>query len=219
MLNAVENHDEQRLLNRTAVDLANPDRDSVTEAEWDDAAKGQRAAFAACVALPGVPMIYYGQERQISRYGEGRVSDPDDRRGRDDDGNVRPEADVRPGGRQRAFMNWEEYDEDHLEFYKGMIDLYHDLDVLHPDAKLSSKPTDDEIDAVLFTRDASERDDVSGPETVLVVVNFESEPVTIGLPEGVESENLAVDDGGSDGRTVTVDTVGVFAVTGTLAEN
>jgi glycosidase len=219
VLNAVENHDEQRLLNRTAVDLANPDRDSVTEAEWDDAAKGQRAAFAACVALPGVPMIYYGQERQISRYGEGRVSDPDDRRGRDDDGNVRPEADVRPGGRQRAFMNWEEYDEDHLEFYKGMIDLYHDLDVLHPDAKLSSKPTDDEIDAVLFTRDASERDDVSGPETVLVVVNFESEPVTIGLPEGVESENLAVDDGGSDGRTVTVDTVGVFAVTGTLAEN
>ncbi len=219
VLNAVENHDEQRLLNRTAVDLADPDHDAVSDAEWDEAAKGQRAAFAACVTLPGVPMLYYGQERQISRYGQGRVSDPDDRRGRDDDGNIKPESDVRPGGRQRAFMNWEEYDETHLEFYKGLIELYHDLDVLHPDAELIRQSPDKEFDGVQFIRDASEQSGVSGPETVLVVVNFEPEPVTIDLPEVVEPENLVtVDDGTANGRTVAIDTVGVFEVSGPLGE-
>ena len=213
VINAVENHDEQRLLNRTAVDLADPDHDGVTDEEWETAAKGQRAAFAAAVTLPGIPMIYYGQERQISRYGEGRVSDPDDRRGRDDDGAVIAGADVRPGGRQRAFMNWDEYDEGHLEFYTDLIDLYHDLDVLGPDADVTLRPTDENVDAVAFTRDASGEGDIDGPEQVLVVVNFESDPVSIELPGSVDPTNLVtIDEGSVDGQTVTVDTVGVFAV-------
>jgi len=213
VINAVENHDEQRLLNRSAVDLADPDHDAVTEDEWDEVANSQRAAFAACVALPGIPMIYYGQERQISRYGEGRVTDPDDVRGLKDDGSVKAHADVRPGGRQRAFMNWHEYDEDHLEFYRTLIDLYHDLDVLGPDADVALQSTDEDVDAVAFTRAMRDGSDVSGPETVLVVVNFESGPVSIELPGSVDPTNLVtIDEGSADGQTVAVDTVGVFAV-------
>jgi len=213
VINAVENHDEQRLLNRTAVDLADPDHDAVTDEEWEAAAKGQRAAFAACVTLPGVPMLYYGQERQISRYGEGRVTDPDDHRGRNDDGSVIAHADVRPGGRQRAFMNWDEYDEAHLEFYRALIDLYHDLDVLGPDADVRLQSTDENVNAVAFTREAGEAADVSGPRSVLVVVNFESEPVRMDLPVSVDTENLvAIDDTTADGQTVSVDTVGVFEI-------
>lgn len=217
ILNAVENHDEQRLLNRTAIDLADPDREAVTDEEWEIAAKGQRAAFAACVTLPGVPMIYYGQERAISRYGEGRVTDPDDDRGRDADGEIKPTADVRPGGRQRAFMNWNEYDADHLSFYEALIDLYHDLDVLGPDAELLPLDPDEDVDAIGFVRDASDLDDGSGPQRVLVVVNFEADPVTVDLPEGIDAENFAtVDAGTSNPDSVTVDTIGVFAVSGVV---
>jgi len=220
ILNAVENHDEHRLLNRTAVDVTDPDRESVTESEWDRAAARQRAAFAASVTLPGVPMVYYGQERAISRYGEGRHGGEDDGRGIRD-GEIFPQSDVRPGGRQRAFLNWDEYDAAHLQFYRELIDSYKGIDALGPAAELEPLSTDEGVEAVAFYRDASELADVSGPERLLAVVNFESSQVSVSVPAAVGRSNLVADylavhaaDAGEEGERV-VDTVGVFAVEST----
>jgi glycosidase len=218
ILNAVENHDEHRLLNQAAIDVTDPDRETVTEAEWDRAAERQRAAFAASVTLPGVPMIYYGQEREISRYGVGRHGGEDDDRGVRD-GEVFLWSDVRPGGRQRAFVNWESYDEDHLAFYRTLIDAYHDLDALEPAAALEQIDTDDTVEAVAFLRDASSQADVEGPERLLVVLNFEADPVSVAVPPGVETTDLltGAESAGENGA-VRVDTVGVFAVDGALSD-
>jgi glycosidase len=223
VLNGVENHDEERLLNQAAVDPENPD-DAVSEETWERAATLQRACFAAAVTLPGVPLVYYGQERQISRYGGGRHGGEDDPRGIDDDGGINPESDIRPGGRQRAFMNWEQYDEDHLAFYREMIDLYHDLDALKPGATLD--PIELDADVCLFVRDAADLADVDGPETVLVAINFEDDPIRLTVPRRVDGTDLVT---GADATTETdadagtsaiaVDTVGVFALEAPLAGN
>ncbi|MFD1600928.1 alpha-amylase family glycosyl hydrolase [Halobellus rarus] len=230
LLNSIENHDEHRLLNAAAVDPLDPDHDDLTESAWERAAALQRACFAAAVTLPGIPTVYYGAERAISRYGTGRVDEGDDAddRGLKPSGDVDPAADVRPGGRQRAFMNWNDYDEDHLAFYERLIGRYHDLDALHTDAGIEplDRPTD--AAATLFVRDASDPDDAD-PERVLVVLNFEAEPILVDLPDSVDATNLlaGVDatnplggDGERDGHgsTAAVGTVGVFEVEGSLDE-
>jgi len=191
ILNAIENHDEVRLMNQTAVDMDDPDHDAVSDEEWESAAALQRACWAAGVTLPGVPFVYYGQERQISRYGEGRHMGEDDNRGLEN-GTIDIGADVRPGGRQRAFMNWDEYDEDHLEFYKALIDVYHDHDVLKNDAALVGEWYESEDRVLVFGRDASHLDDVDGPDQVVVAINFEEdgEPARIDFRADVEGQDL-----------------------------
>ena len=223
LLNSVENHDEHRLANVAAVDPLAPDHQRVTDAEWDRAMGLERAAFAAAVTLPGVPTVYYGAERGISRHGTGRWDGPSDTRGVDSEGGVDPHADVRPGGRQRAFVNWKAYDETHLAFYRRLVDLYHDLDALHADAALEPLDTAGEVEATCFLRDASGLDDVAGPERVLVAVNFEADPIELDLPAGVEPTDLAGRSGaqtgtgtGTETGTITVETVGVFPAEGSL---
>jgi len=208
LLNALENHDELRLLNQTVIDPADPDHESLSEAQWERAMTLQRACFAATVTLPGVPMIYYGQERAISRYGEGRHRGEGDSRGIRD-GEIVPRTDVRPGGRQRAFMNWAEYDSDHLSFYRTLIELYHRLDVLGSEATLEPIETDSRTLATAFVRDVTHKSGVTGPERVLVVLNFEDDAVQLSVPAGVDETNL-VTVASDESGTLSVDTVGVF---------
>ena len=239
LLNSIENHDEHRLLNTAAVDPLDADHDAVTDAEWGRAAALQRACFAAAVTLPGIPTVYYGAERGISRYGAGRADEGDDAdcRGVRSNGEIDPDADVRPGGRQRAFMNWTDYDENHLAFYERLIDRYHDLDALHADAALDPLDRPSDTAATLFVRDASDLDDAD-PERVLVVLNFEAEPILVDLLDGLDATNLfagvdsrtrlvgvdATDPVGGDGErdgsvsTVTVGTVGIFEIERSLDE-
>ena len=193
ILNAVENHDEVRLLNQTVVDMHDPDHDAVADEDWDHGAAIQRACWAAGVTLPGVPFVYYGQERQISRFGEGRHLGEDDPRGVSADGSIDTGADVRPGGRQRAFMNWDEYDEEHLDFYKSLIATYHDLDVLKNDAALVGEWYESDDRVLVFGRDASHLEDVSGPERAVVVINFD--------PDGAATVDLRGDVHATDAFT------------------
>jgi len=206
VLNMTENHDENRLLNRAVVDLSDPNRDEITDAEWERGARRQRLCWAAGLLLPGVPAVYYGQERQISRYGEGRHRGADDPRGTG--AKIDTDADVRPGGRQRAFMNWEEYDEEHLAFYRKLIALYHELDVLKPAAKLrdAGLPTDGEL--LAFGRDGSHLDGVDGPEQVLAVLNFGADPASVSLGPSVGDRDLVTGeslDVGDTERVIDVD--------------
>ncbi|MFP9061570.1 glucodextranase DOMON-like domain-containing protein [Natrialbaceae archaeon A-chndr2] len=209
LLNAVENHDEHRLLNQTVADIYNPNHDELTDEDWEAGATLQRACWAAGVTLPGVPFVYYGQERQISRYGEGRHLGEDDPRGIAADGSVDIGADVRPGGRQRAFMNWDEYDEDHFEFYKDLIDTYHEIDVLKNDAALVGEWYDSDDRVLVFGRDGSHLSEVSGPERAVVIVNFETDGLaTVELRSEVLSTDVISGDDiavSSDDERTTVD--------------
>jgi len=227
LLNSIENHDEHRLLGLAAVDPRDPDREDVTDEEWVRGVALERACFAAAVTLPGVPTVYYGAERGIARYGTGRADGDGDGRGLTPGGDVDPGADVRPGGRQRAFMNWERYDGTHLAFYGRLIDRYHDLDALHADAALDPLEPGTDLAVTAFVREAGGTADVSGPRAVLVVLNFEADPVAVDLPPCVAPTDLvepsngaAISEGeeppsdaesaGTGGSTVAVDTVGVF---------
>ncbi len=212
LLNTLENHDEHRLLNQTVIDPADPDRERVSDEQWERAMALQRVSFAATITLPGVPLVYYGQERAISRYGEGRHRGDGDSRGIRD-GEIVPRTDVRPGGRQRAFMNWTEYDDEHLSFYRTLIDLYHELDVLGPDATLDPIEADSNTLATAFVRDGAHLSDVTGPDRALVVLNFEDDPIKVAVPAGVDETNLVTETVAGDGSdTLTIDAVGVFAL-------
>jgi glycosidase len=215
LINATENHDEKRLLNEAlhADAYENPERI-------------QRACWSASVALPGIPFVYYGQERQISKYGQGRhLGEGDDR-----------ENDVRPGGKQRAFMNWAHQDDtvpdEHLEFYRNVLELYHETDALGPDADLTDVWFRSEDHVLVFGRDASDLDDVSGssatggsserssdgvsgPERAVVIVNFEDEgSATVDLPSVVETTDQfsGADLARDRGEDVTAVDVEEFAV-------
>ncbi len=214
-VNTLENHDELRALNQAAVDLDDPNHDEIDDETWEFFAQRMRLCWAAAITMPGVPKLYYGQERQISRFGEGRHLGDEDDRGFEDDGEtINVDADVRPGGRQRAFMNWDEYPEDHLEFYKDLIDFYHEHEVLHTDA--SFEPiffdVEDEEDAelLLFGRDGSDLD-IDGPERVSVVINFNEEPETVELSEETDTfdhfheEDVAADHNDEDDSVTIVE--------------
>ncbi len=196
--NCIENHDEERVL------------DAALDAYDDEgyASKIQRATWAATVTLPGVPAIYYGQEREISKYGTQR------HRGEDD---PRDDGDVQPDDMRRAFMNWgDEFDVDHLAFYRDLIELYHDHTVLQTEAEVR----DDWYDAggnhvLVFGRDASGIDDVDGPEKALIAINYEAEPVEIEIRETVDGYDLVsgseIATGSENGTmTVEVDTVALL---------
>ncbi|TYL39611.1 hypothetical protein CV102_04795 [Natronococcus pandeyae] len=196
--NCIENHDEERVL------------DAALDAYDDEAyaSKLQRACWAATVTLPGVPAIYYGQEREISKYGTQR------HRGEDD---PRDDGDVQPDDMRRAFMNWgDEFDDAHLEFYEDLIAFYHEHEVLQNEAALRKDWYDAGGEHVLvFGRDASDLEGVDGPERVLVVINYEDEPVAVDLRESVDSHDLFTGeeiDVDQDDETVTVevDTVAVL---------
>ena len=195
ILNAIENHDEERTLNQAL------------DGTRDDPRKAQRATWAAGVTLPGVPHVYYGQERAISEFGENR------HRGADD---PREDGDVNPDGKQRAFMNWTDYDADHLAFYRALIDTYHEVDALKPRAALSGAwHVAPGGDVLVFGRDASELEAVEGPDRVVVVINFEASPTDVYLRPSVDGTDLVTGtdvtfDSPSDARTVSVDTVAIL---------
>lgn len=215
VLNMIENHDEHRLLNQAVVNLYDPDHDAITDAAWEEGAHLQRACWATGVLLPGVPAIYYGQERQISRFGVGRHRGGDDHRGREN-GGIDVSADVRPGGRQRAFMNWDEYPAAHLEFYKEVIDSYQELDVLKPDATLRGAWAFTTDNILIFGRDASHLDDVDGPERVVAIVNFDTTPAevevrpTLGTTDLLSGEELDDQFPARSGRVLEVEDVVVL---------
>ncbi|GAB3416653.1 hypothetical protein GCM10027435_14310 [Haloparvum alkalitolerans] len=194
-LNCIENHDELRALNEAL------------DGSRGDPRKAQRATWAAGVTLPGVPHVYYGQERAISEFGEGRHRGSDDPRS----------GDVSPGGRKRAFMNWTEYDDAHLAFYRDLIGAYHDLDALKPGAALSGAWHSGQGDVLAFGRDASDLDDrdVAGPERVVVLINFDDGPATVYLRPEVGGTDLVSGadvsvETPSDATAVEVETVAVL---------
>jgi glycosidase len=190
LLNATENHDEGRLYQ------------SAIEGHRDDPGATQRAAIAAAVTLPGVPMVYYGQERAITEYGRRRdrpyTDDPD----RTDDIEADPY--------KRAFMNWDRCPVDHLQFYQRLLDFYHDAAYLGPDADLvrTAYRTETPDDVLVFGRG-------SGDTQRIVVVNFAAQSRTVDLWPGVGTENVftgrdAAVDRSDHTVTVEVDTLGVF---------
>jgi len=190
LLNATENHDEPRLYK-----LA---RDGSRE----DPAKAQRAVWAAGVTLPGVPMIYYGQERLITEYGHQRNdfdgSGEDDRTG-----------DAGPDMYQRAFMNWEDngdtVPEDHLQFYQDVTQFYRDNEIFHPHADVEKTWFQSEDSVLVFGR-SMETDE--GTEQVVVMLHFDPGTATVDLLPGAETtdwftgSDIGVE---SDGPAVTVE--------------
>ncbi|MDS0280538.1 alpha-amylase family glycosyl hydrolase [Haloarcula onubensis] len=191
LLNATENHDEARLAHEAAV------------GDREDPAAVARAAAAAAFALPGVPMLYYGQERLITRHGERRAfafaGDPD------------REDDIERDPYKRAFVDWDERPESHLAFYRQLVDFYHDSPALGPDAALvrPAYRTETPEDVLVFGRDAGEAKRV-------VVVNFAADPRRVTLRPVVDTTdlftgaNVAVDRS-DDGVTVEVDRLAVLS--------
>ncbi len=195
LINSVENHDEPRLYYEAK---ANGSR--------DDPARAQRAAAAASFTLPGIPFVYYGQERLISEYGTRRESVWED--------NVSLDDDIETDPYKRAFMNWAEngdtVPQDHLEFYRQLIAFYHDSPVLGPDAELTRAwhETDADEDVLAFGLDAE-----AGKRVVLV--NFGADAVSVDLRDAVSTTDEFTGSGRQVGSgegtvTVSVDTLAVF---------
>jgi len=191
LLNATENHDEARLAHEAAV------------GHREDPAAVARAAAAAAFTLPGIPMLYYGQERRITRHGRRRravyADDPD----RADDIETDPY--------KRAFVNWETCPQSHLDFYRRLVAFYHDSPVLGPDAALvrPAYRTETPEDVLVFGRDA-------GAEKRIVVVNFAAELRQVDLRPVVDTtDRFTGEDVGvarsDDAVTVEVDTLAVFS--------
>jgi len=168
-LQYVENHDMTRYL--------------------DEAPKpAERAAAGATFTLPGMPMLYYGQERAITEYSEPRIEER---------------------GHFRSFMNWEEYDAEHLAFYKDLVTARKDVPALRDGSELvGAYYESDSEQVVAYGRDA-------GDQKVVVVLNFAdgTEEVALRGPVSttdlVSGADIGVDS--DDGRThVAVDSVAVL---------
>ena len=150
--------------------------------------EAERAAAAATFTLPGAPMIYYGQERALAEYSDSRVTDQ---------------------GHARAFMNWEEYDEDHLAFYESLISAREEIPALQHDAEMVGAYYDsDSENVVAYGRDA-------GDQKVVVVLNFGEGTETVDLRGAVSTTDLISGsdvgaDGDGDTTRVTVDAVAVL---------
>lgn len=191
LLNATENHDEARAGHEAAV------------SHRGAPARVQRAAAAAAFTLPGVPMLYYGQERRITEHGRRRrPAYPDDPERSDDIGS---------DPYKRAFVNWETTPADHLGFYRALVSHYHESPVLGPGAGLvrAAYRTETPDDVLVFGRDA-------GAEKRIVVVNFAAESRTVDLRPVVGTRNLftGADVGvtrNEDAVTVDVDTLAILA--------
>jgi carbohydrate-binding DOMON domain-containing protein/glycosidase len=198
IINANENHDEFRLY------------DQAEGGPRGDPAKAQRAIWASGVLLPGIPFIYYGQERLITKYGYERFdydgSGEDYRTG---------DGDAGPGNPARAFMNWEEngdtVPQDHLQFYKDVTQFYKDNDIFKPDAKLSGAWAASDDSILAFGR-TMETDD--GEQNVIVLLHFEPGTAQVDLLPGAETEdwytgNDIGTDSEGDAVTVEFDTLAV----------
>ena len=190
LLNATENHDEARLYHEAKT------------GHRSDPAGVQRAAAAAAFTLPGVPMLYYGQERLIAEHGQRcrrpYADDPD----RSDD--------IESDPYKRAFMNWDTYPEAHLAFYERLLAYYHDSEVLGPAAGLvrAAYRTDTPEDVLVFGRDA-------GEAKRIVVVNFAAGARTVDLRPVVATTNLFTGEdvgvaGPGDAVTVSVERLAVL---------
>jgi glycosidase len=194
IINSTENHDEPRIYQQAR------------EAGVRDPARAQRAAAAATFALPGVPQLYYGQERLISEYGTRRTSPFEDVADRSDD--------IERDPYKRAFMNWEEQGAtvptEHLQFYNDLIEYYHDSPVLGPNA---------DVVRIGFQTDAS--DDVlafgldSDAGCRIVLINFGDEAAIVEIQDDVDTTDrfsgadVLVDDTGGT-TTVEVDTLAIL---------
>ena len=190
LLNATENHDEPRLYK------------IARNGSREDPAKAQRAVWAAGVALPGVPMIYYGQERLVTEYGYQR----NDYDGSGEDGRT---GDAGPDMYQRAFMNWadngDDVPEDHLQFYQDVTQFYKDTEVLHPHADVQRTWFRSDDSVLAFGR-SMDTDD--GRQQVVVMVHFDPGTAQVDLLPGAETTDLfsGTDIGvDSDGEAVSVE--------------
>jgi len=168
-LQYVENHDMTRYL--------------------DEAPRpAERASAGATFTLPGMPMLYYGQERAITEYSDPRVEER---------------------GHFRSFMNWEEYDEDHLQFYKNLVTARKEVPALRDGSELvGAYYESDSEQVVAYGRDA-------GDQKVVVVLNFADGTEKVALRGPVSTTDLVsgadVGVDGDDGRTyVEVDSVAVL---------
>jgi glycosidase len=190
LLNATENHDEARVYQEAAT------------GHREAPERVQRAAAAAAFTLPGVPMLYYGQERLISEYGTRRERPYADDEDRADD--------IESDPYKRAFVNWAATPADHLAFYRDLISYYHESPVLGPEADLvrAAYRTETPDDVLVFGRE-------SGDEKRVVVVNFGAESRTVDLRPVVDSVDcISGEDVGikqtEDALTVEVETVAVL---------
>jgi len=191
LCNAIENHDEPRLYHEAKAHGDRP-----------DPAAAQRAAVAAGMTLPGVPLVYYGGERLITEHGQ--------RRPRPYPGDDDRTDDIERDPYKRAFVNWETTPEDHLAFYRDLIACYHESPVLGPAADLVrvAHRTGAPEDLVAFGRDA-------GAEKRVIVVNFAAGPRTVDLPPAVAGTDRVtgtdvVRRRSEDAVTVAVDTLAVL---------
>ena len=148
----------------------------------------EKAAAAATFTLPGIPMVYYGAERAIANRAEPRLDEK---------------------GHFRSFMNWDDYDEEHLAFYKALSGARDEVDALQFDADLvGAYYRADSERVVAYGRDA-------GEQQVVVVLNFDAEPRTVELrgPVGttdlVSGSDIGVESEG-DTTEVEVDSVAVL---------
>ncbi|MCU4716530.1 glucodextranase DOMON-like domain-containing protein [Halapricum hydrolyticum] len=148
----------------------------------------ERAAAAATFTLPGVPMLYYGQERAIAEYSEPRLEER---------------------GHFRSFMNWDEYDAEHLAFYKSLVDARKEVPALQHDAALRGAYYESDSEQVVaYGRDAGDQKAVvvlhfgEGTETVALRGPVSTTDLVSGTDVGIESD---------DGLThVEVDSVAVL---------
>ena len=123
----------------------------------------ERAAAAATFTLPGVPMIYYGQERAIAEYSDPRMEER---------------------GHFRSFMNWEEYDENHLAFYQSLINARKEVPALQHDAPLRGAYYDSDSEQVVaYGRDA-------GDQKAVIVLHFGEGTETVALRSPVSTTDL-----------------------------
>ena len=189
ILNATENHDESRLYKIA---------ESGSRA---DPAKAQRAVWASGVAMPGVPFMYYGQERLISKYGTARYNyDGSNEDYRNNDSDIP----------HREYMNWDQTDDDHLQFYKDVTQLYKDTEVLKPQYEMVEVFHESEADVLVFGRTGP-----SDVEDAIVIIHFDPGTAEVdvlpsaGSTDALSGNDIGVDSEG-DAQTVEVDTMAVL---------
>ena len=203
LLNATENHDEPRLTYQAML------------GQRPAAEKVQRAAMAAAVMLPGIPMIYYGQERLITKHGRRREpAYPDDPTQSDD---------IESDPYKRAFINWSTLPTEHFAFYQRLIALYHDSPVFGVKSKLTrvAHRSETPTDVLVFARNAG----MNEPKRV-IIINFAEESRHVDLRAVVDTtdqftdNDISVDTTPSeDIVTVDVETVAVLKTPSLLGQD
>jgi cyclomaltodextrinase len=135
-------------------------------------------AVAATLTLPGVPMIYSGQERGVHE--------------------------------QRGTMRWHDGDADLTDFHRCLVDLRQS----HPALRSTDvEPVNCDVivgesERVVAYKRVDNADD--NEEELIVILNFESDPVTVKPESAVESTDLVSDDDVSSGDGVMIDNVVVL---------